>query len=437
MREATPAVHSPPDRPRPAGRGDHPADGPPDLFATVLASTAGPPPQAKAADTKARTAPAEGDQASCDSTGQTDSRTATPSTAAAPAAAVVDGTPTAPAAQAAVTALPTATTQDAPGQEASPAPAAQASPVRTTVSAAEPAAKQTDNPQAEPLQTAASAAQTAPATAPAVDDAAPQAAPATQPETTIADAAQPAPQGPAQPGATVTQAAAAGKHAATAGGQHEHQQGEQRQQPQPGTASEVTAASTRRTRRGTHRPQPIASTRTQQPMSSTPATAEGAAPASETGAPTHAAASAPAGRVRILELAESMRAVVSVANRRGSATARIMLRPDTLGGVQVKLRAGRDGVSAELIADSAHAAQALATAGADLRRALEAQGVNLLGLDVRTAGDGAEAHGHEGRRAAESEQRGAQGGMDAGEDPEITIESSRLPDPGSQVDVLA
>jgi flagellar hook-length control protein FliK len=257
-----------------------------------------------------------------------------------------------------------------------------------------------------------------------------------QPE--AADAAQPTPQQPGQAATPVAHAAAAGKQTATTGEGHEHHQGQERQQPQTGTAPEVTAASARRTRRGAHRPQPIASTRTQQPMSSTPAQAEGAAPASETGAPTHAAAAtAPAGRVRILELAESMRAVVSVANRRGSATARIMLRPDTLGGVQVKLRAGRDGVSAELIADSAHAAQALATAGGDLRRALEAQGVNLLGLDVRTAGDGAEAHGHEGRRAAESELRGAEGGMDAGEDPEITIESSRLPDPGSQVDVLA
>jgi flagellar hook-length control protein FliK len=132
-----------------------------------------------------------------------------------------------------------------------------------------------------------------------------------------------------------------------------------------------------------------------------------------------------------------MRAVVSVAKVRGSATARITLRPDTRGGVQVKLRAGRDGVSAELVADSAHAAQALVTAGGDLRRALEAQGVNLLGLDVRTAGDGTEAHGHEGRRAAESELMGGQRGTDAGEDPEITIEPSRLPDPGSQVDVLA
>ena len=32
---------------------------------------------------------------------------------------------------------------------------------------------------------------------------------------------------------------------------------------------------------------------------------------------------------------------------------------------------------------------------------------------------------------------GGQGGTDAGEDPEITIEPSRLPVPGSQVDVFA
>jgi flagellar hook-length control protein FliK len=272
-----------------------------------------------------------------------------------------------------------------------------------------------------------------------------QAAPATAAETAAVAAtdapAQADPQVTGQQQPTAAPAAHVATAAARAAGghaQHNEDQGQERHRPQTAPTAEPAAAGGRRVRvrGGQHRPEQIASARTQQTASPAQAQAEGAAPASETGGTTHAAAPAQA-RVRILELAESMRAVVSVANRRGSATARITLRPDTLGGVQVKLRAGRDGVSAELVADSAHAAQALVTAGGDLRRALEAQGVNLLGLDVRTAGDGTEAHGHEGRRAAESELMGGQHGTDAGEDPEITIEPSRLPDPGSQVDVLA
>jgi flagellar hook-length control protein FliK len=425
MREATPAVHAPPDRQRPSGRRDHPADGPPDLFAAVLASTAGPPPQAKEADTKARTAHAEGDRAGCDSTGQTESQVAATPTQATPTAAA----PAAPAAQ--PLAQPEGRERSVP-EAAAPPVAAAPKAVDLGPQAPAPA----DAPQA-----AAPASQVvvAPA-APATDAPAAEAA-TVQPEAGAQAAPKPAATTQAT-GNTATAAQAAQAAPRAAGGhtqQHEEHQGhEQRRQPPIATPAEPVAAGARRgrVRGGQHRPEPIASTRAQQTVSPTPAQAEGAAPASEAGGTTHAAAPAQ-GRVRILELAESMRAVVSVAKVRGSATARITLRPETLGGVQVKLRAGRDGVSAELVADSAHAAQALATAGGDLRRALESQGVNLLGLDVRTAGDGTEAHGHEGRRSAESELMGGQGGMDAGQDPETTIEPSRLPDPGSQVDVLA
>jgi flagellar hook-length control protein FliK len=442
MREATPAVHSPPERPRPSGRRDHPADGPPDLFAAVLASTAGPPQQAKTADTKARTAHAEGDRAGCDSTGQTESQTAPPSAPATPPA-------TADAVQAPVAAPAAPANTPAAGQVEPPAAPAQATqPVvpgalpATTAPVATEAADHAVAPPPEQPQQDQTAATVQP-TVVAQPTQAAEAAPATVAETAAtpqapAQADQPAAAKQQPTAAPAGGAAAAAPKAAGGHAQHHEDQGQERHRPQTAATAEPAAAAGRRVRvrSGQHRPEPIASTRTQQTVSPTTAQAEGAAPASETWETTHAAAPAQA-RVRILELAESMRAVVSVAKGRGSATARITLRPETLGGVQVKLRAGRDGVSAELVADSAHAAQALATAGGDLRRALEAQGVNLLGLDVRTAGDGTEAHGHEGRRAAESELMGGQGGTDAGEDPETTIEPSRLPDPGSQVDVLA
>ena len=92
MSEPVPAVHAPPQKPRPEGRRDEPADGPPDLFAAVLAASAPPRPAPKAEKPTARTAHAEGDQAGRDSTSRTekpagDAAQAQPTAAPAPDAA--------------------------------------------------------------------------------------------------------------------------------------------------------------------------------------------------------------------------------------------------------------------------------------------------------------------------------------------------------------
>jgi flagellar hook-length control protein FliK len=104
--------------------------------------------------------------------------------------------------------------------------------------------------------------------------------------------------------------------------------------------------------------------------------------------------------------------------------------------VQVRLRCQAGSITAQLTAETAAGAQALSQAGDDLRRSLQSQGVNLLALEVRVAGDGvgAETGGHQHEGGA-----GTPGGGPARPDEteEITIETSRLPDPGAQVDVLA
>jgi flagellar hook-length control protein FliK len=142
-------------------------------------------------------------------------------------------------------------------------------------------------------------------------------------------------------------------------------------------------------------------------------------------------------RVRVHELAESMHALVRVANRRGTAAARITLRPAELGGVQVRLRAHEGGVSAQITAETSAGAQALGASHAELRRSLESQGIVVHTIDVQLAGDGLGADGS--ARQWESQNASAQAAAYAEDDVEgeTTIEPSLLPDSGAQVDVLA
>ena len=144
-------------------------------------------------------------------------------------------------------------------------------------------------------------------------------------------------------------------------------------------------------------------------------------------------------RARVQELAESMHALVKIANRRGTAAARITLRPAALGGVQVRLRAHAGGVSASLTAQTPAGAQALGAAHGELRRALESQGIAVHTIDVQLAGD---RPGPDGR--SQGWQPGGRGGSpqqarddDEEFEPHHTIEPTRLPPADGKVDVLA
>jgi flagellar hook-length control protein FliK len=79
--------------------------------------------------------------------------------------------------------------------------------------------------------------------------------------------------------------------------------------------------------------------------------------------------------------------LLHVAHERGVSHAKISLRPEDLGGIEVRLQSSPAGVSAQLVADSPEAARLLAQAGDDLRRSLEARDVNLLSLEVSTSSD--------------------------------------------------
>jgi flagellar hook-length control protein FliK len=138
---------------------------------------------------------------------------------------------------------------------------------------------------------------------------------------------------------------------------------------------------------------------------------------------------------------ETVRLTLSAAAQRGVTRARIALRPEELGGVEVHLRHTAEGLSARIVAEAPEAARLLGQAAGELRRTLEAQGLNLVRIDVGTAGGdaagtGAGATGSEqrdGRRTA-----GGQNGDPSGADTDLPIADTTIELPnGALVDVLA
>ncbi|HEX5900523.1 MAG TPA: flagellar hook-length control protein FliK [Solirubrobacteraceae bacterium] len=100
---------------------------------------------------------------------------------------------------------------------------------------------------------------------------------------------------------------------------------------------------------------------------------------------------------------DHIRAMLRILEHRGQVQAQLTLHPAELGGVEVRLRQTAHGLMATVTADRADAAHVLQQAGADLRRALEAQGVQIAGLDIGLAGENQDAaNARANERRAES-----------------------------------
>ena len=389
---------------------------PPGLFTALLgaaAMAAGPPGHAP---TSARTAHAEGTPAEGDSSGHTDSHT-TPSPMPTPAAPVA--VPAAPAAP-----LPGPVDHGVRSRAARPAVAAHA---------AEPATRGPERPAAtgrlaaDPVTGSDGAPRDIPV--PTVDRR-PGSVVNRRPGEPAGGRPITHPKGAPGPVEVPARSPAASRKPG-----HRRPSGI----PLPAPAPELTP---RTVPAGPHQ-RPAAGTHVRR---SAPAPAAASTPPADapTARPAEHRSEAPANAsrlpsVRVHELAESMHALVKVANRRGTAAARITLRPAALGGVQVRLRAHAGGVSASLTAQTSAGAQALGAAHGELRRALEAQGIAVHTIDVQLAGD---RPGPEGR--PQGWQPGGQHGspQQAREDdeefePHHTIEPTRLPLADGQVDVLA
>jgi flagellar hook-length control protein FliK len=109
----------------------------------------------------------------------------------------------------------------------------------------------------------------------------------------------------------------------------------------------------------------------------------GAAPSSApAGAPS---AAAPAGvryGTSLADAVETLRLTIAQGASNGVTLARIALSPPELGVIHVQLTQTDGGVIARVVADHATTAAVLQQADGELRQALEASGVQLLGLDI-------------------------------------------------------
>ncbi|MEZ5101940.1 MAG: flagellar hook-length control protein FliK [Thermoleophilia bacterium] len=138
---------------------------------------------------------------------------------------------------------------------------------------------------------------------------------------------------------------------------------------------------------------------------------------------------------RLHEVGAVTRLVVRMAAREEATQARITLEPGDLGQVRISLKYHAGGISAEVVADSAEAAQALQQTVGDLKRSLEAQGLVVHGLDVRLAGGDGQRPDRDPNLPTPGQGRGEAGyELDADD---IRIDPGSLPLAGSQVNVLA
>jgi flagellar hook-length control protein FliK len=102
-------------------------------------------------------------------------------------------------------------------------------------------------------------------------------------------------------------------------------------------------------------------------------------------------------RGSVVQAAERVHELVRIATTRaGNARATLQLKPEALGQVDVQLRTTRDGLVATIAAHDQAGLDALQDAGAELRRLLEAKGVELHRLDLHLD---AGAHGGSGTQA--------------------------------------
>lgn len=138
---------------------------------------------------------------------------------------------------------------------------------------------------------------------------------------------------------------------------------------------------------------------------------------------------------RLADLAQAAQTAIRITSQAGGTSARITLQPQELGNVEIHLSYGAGGVTATIHADNPQAVQMLQQAAPDLRRALEGQGLSLLGFDVRDRSNPS-ANGDPPPRRGGSGAEGDEASA-ADEVAGVALDPGHLPEPGRQVDVLA
>jgi hypothetical protein len=206
-------------------------------------------------------------------------------------------------------------------------------------------------------------------------------------------------------------------------------------QASPGAGSSAASSSTRAGRTSETTPPPAA---TSAPPPIRVVIREAPAPA--------APATPPAATHHTPRLAiavEHVHALLRIASHRGQAHAHLALKPAELGGVEVRLRVTTHGLVASITAERPESAQVLQQAGADLRRAFEAAGVDVASLDIGFAGEdaGNRAHERDAEAGAPAARAGATNGAADDElqptDPTTPTTNTTTIALGALVDVLA
>jgi type III secretion system needle length determinant len=131
---------------------------------------------------------------------------------------------------------------------------------------------------------------------------------------------------------------------------------------------------------------------------------------------------APTRGVRLSQAADAVENAIRIGSARGVTHARMSLNPAELGGVEIHLRQTAQGLSASVVASGAEAAQVLQQAAQDLRRQLEAQGIELTRLDISYTGEQ-----REGARSAQAGQGDGDSRSPAGDGSAATDGSELTP----------
>jgi flagellar hook-length control protein FliK len=134
---------------------------------------------------------------------------------------------------------------------------------------------------------------------------------------------------------------------------------------------------------------------------------------------------------------QAVQETITLAVRQGASLARIQLSPETLGPIDIHLHQTADGVVARVVAGP-EAAQHFQQGADDLRRSLQASGINLVGLQIETSGGrDASAQAQAQAQADTPRRANAPADSDDGRAPAPSAVTGPTVAPGASINVLA
>jgi len=134
---------------------------------------------------------------------------------------------------------------------------------------------------------------------------------------------------------------------------------------------------------------------------------------------------------------ENVRATIELGARQGFSLALIKLAPVALGEIRIHLQRTDAGLVARVVTEHAAAAQTLQQGSGELRRSLQAAGVNVLRLDIETRQDSGAASPNPGGQASPTGRVGRASDDEATDDVPAPVHTTIVLPSGALVNVLA